>query len=354
LELGFVKGRLIVSEQAVIGHATEIMRARFMSGIGRISTDLSWLHAHGAEIRADVRTSVSAAAKDIEATQLRLTAQLDRLPAAQWERFKGMLTLLRAQQDVLDSAAALMLRARANAVPLRPPDAIAEPGALGHEEGPVLRKRPLAKWSSKSALFGAVSLRLALVVMLAAGLIFLYATFPRDGKRQGSAVEGAAVTRDSGAVASLPTPQKRAPAAVLSEATPTALMPTAREAPRATDGTISLSQLPLPSFDPRAVPAPSITDQPEPATPRAGSERFVPVVFTDKDKARVLQTFADLKMRYPRLLGRRRAEAQPVDVGQKGIWHRLVILPPGSRQSATDFCDQLLAAGYERCWVKDY
>jgi hypothetical protein len=43
-----------------------------------------------------------------------------------------------------------------------------------------------------------------------------------------------------------------------------------------------------------------------------------------------------------------------VDLSQKGIWHRLVVLPPGSRQSALDFCDQLLAAGYDRCWVKGY
>jgi hypothetical protein len=85
-----------------------------------------------------------------------------------------------------------------------------------------------------------------------------------------------------------------------------------------------------------------------------GSSGFVPVVFTDKDKARALRAFSELQMRYPRLLSQRRAEAQPVDLGAKGVWNRLVVLPPGSRQSATAFCDQLLAAGYDRCWVKSY
>jgi hypothetical protein len=90
------------------------------------------------------------------------------------------------------------------------------------------------------------------------------------------------------------------------------------------------------------------------AIARGANENFVPVVFTDKDQAKVLRTFAALQVRYPTLLSSRRAETQPVDLGQKGIWHRLIVLPPGSRQSALDFCDQLLAAGYDRCWVKGY
>ena len=65
-------------------------------------------------------------------------------------------------------------------------------------------------------------------------------------------------------------------------------------------------------------------------------------------------TFADLQQRYPAVLGRRKAEAQPIEIADKGIWHRLVVLPAGSRQSASGLCDQLQAAGYDRCWVKAY
>jgi hypothetical protein len=104
-----------------------------------------------------------------------------------------------------------------------------------------------------------------------------------------------------------------------------------------------------------SLPSAPATERPETAaSARSANDRFVPVVSTGKDQAQVLQTFAALQIRYPALLRLRRAEAQPVDLGHKGIWHRLIVLPPGSRQSALDFCDQLLAVGYDRCWVKGY
>jgi hypothetical protein len=94
----------------------------------------------------------------------------------------------------------------------------------------------------------------------------------------------------------------------------------------------------------------------EPAVPiaNAGKERFVPVVFTHKNDATAMRAFGDLQQQYPKLLDHRQGEAQPVDLGKKGIWHRLVVLPPGSRPQAMKLCDQLLAAGYDRCWVTAY
>jgi hypothetical protein len=83
-------------------------------------------------------------------------------------------------------------------------------------------------------------------------------------------------------------------------------------------------------------------------------EQFVPVVFTHKDYARVMQAMTDLKQQYPNLLVGRKAEVQPVDLGKKGIWHRLIFLPAGPRPQATKLCDQLAAEGYDRCWVKAY
>jgi SPOR domain len=91
------------------------------------------------------------------------------------------------------------------------------------------------------------------------------------------------------------------------------------------------------------------------ATPaEASPPRFVAVVFTHRDQAVALDAFTDLRQRYPALLARRKAEAQPVEVADKGTWHRLVVLPAGSRQTATGLCDRLQAAGYDRCWVKTY
>jgi hypothetical protein len=91
-----------------------------------------------------------------------------------------------------------------------------------------------------------------------------------------------------------------------------------------------------------------------PAAEAAKPERFVPVVFTHKDHATVLRTLTDLQHQYPKLLLDRKSEIQPVDLGKKGIWHRLVFLPAGARPEATKLCDQLMAEGYDRCWVKVY
>lgn len=83
-------------------------------------------------------------------------------------------------------------------------------------------------------------------------------------------------------------------------------------------------------------------------------QRFVAVVFTHQDRGAALDQYADLQQRYPSLLGRRKAEAQPVDVSEKGTWHRVVVLPAGPRQGAAGLCDKLQVAGYDRCWIKAY
>jgi hypothetical protein len=98
----------------------------------------------------------------------------------------------------------------------------------------------------------------------------------------------------------------------------------------------------------------------KPSTPAANSEDraaepgFVAVVFTHREPASAIGAFADLQQRYPRLLAQRKGEAQPVEIAEKGIWHRMVVLPAGPRRSAESLCDQLQAAGYDRCWVKPY
>jgi hypothetical protein len=94
----------------------------------------------------------------------------------------------------------------------------------------------------------------------------------------------------------------------------------------------------------------------EPGVPaaHAGSEGFVAVVFTHRNASAARHAFVTLQQIYPKQLAHRQGEAQPVDFGNKGIWHRLVVLPPKPRRQAALLCDQLLAAGYHRCWVKAY
>jgi hypothetical protein len=344
-----------VSERVVIDDATIIMRSRFLSGSQRIFSHLSWLETHADEIPADVRDSLSATAEKIKAALKRLIDEMDRLPEAQWEQFKAMLMLLRAQQDVLDSAEALIERARANAVSVKRPaqHAAATRGVAAIPRGP----RHLV-----AVALGAASPRLVLVGVIAAGLICGYVIFTRDGNRQEIATkDGAPPTGDIGRPVASGAASREGAAARAGYDMPATPSPPSQgpRAAKAVSITTKSITSPSPGLAARTVPSPlpsaPVSDRPDTAATAHGiNESFVPVVFTGKDQATVLRTFAALQNRYPTLLSPRRAETQPVDLGQKGVWHRLVVLPPGSRQTALNFCDQLLAVGYDQCWVKGY
>jgi hypothetical protein len=77
-------------------------------------------------------------------------------------------------------------------------------------------------------------------------------------------------------------------------------------------------------------------------------------LFTNQHEPTVAKAFAELRQQYPQVLGNRKVESQPVRIAKKGVWHRLVVLPAGSREDAADLCGELMGAGYTRCWVKPY
>jgi len=104
----------------------------------------------------------------------------------------------------------------------------------------------------------------------------------------------------------------------------------------------------------RTAPSRVEPETPAPAAAAPHLERFVPVLFTHQDGPTATQAFAELQQQYPALLANRQGETQAVDLGKKGVWHRLVVLPAGSRQDAADLCGQLSGAGYGKCWVKAY
>jgi hypothetical protein len=81
---------------------------------------------------------------------------------------------------------------------------------------------------------------------------------------------------------------------------------------------------------------------------------YVAVVSTHKDKDAAEGAFAELQLQYPKLLRNRQIGLKEVKVGEKGVWYRVFLLPPGTRQQATDSCARLAAAGHDRCWVKEY
>lgn len=67
-----------------------------------------------------------------------------------------------------------------------------------------------------------------------------------------------------------------------------------------------------------------------------------------------LKQFADMQQKYGDVLGDKTPSVQEANLGEKGHYHRLVVGPPASRDSASSICGSLKTAGYSGCWVMQY
>jgi hypothetical protein len=67
-----------------------------------------------------------------------------------------------------------------------------------------------------------------------------------------------------------------------------------------------------------------------------------------------LKQFADMQQKYGDVLGTKTPSVQEANLGEKGRYHRLVVGPPASRDSASSICGSLKTAGYTGCWVMQY
>jgi hypothetical protein len=67
-----------------------------------------------------------------------------------------------------------------------------------------------------------------------------------------------------------------------------------------------------------------------------------------------LKQFADMQQKYGVILQNKTPDIQEANLGEKGTYHRLLVGPPGSRDSASSVCTQLKAQGYSGCWVTAY
>lgn len=95
----------------------------------------------------------------------------------------------------------------------------------------------------------------------------------------------------------------------------------------------------------------------DPARPpvKSGDEpQFVAVIATHRDRQALAAIYNDLRRQFPTVMGQRKADAQAVNLGEKGVWHHLVLLPLGTRQQATVACEELRSVGYTRCFVRPY
>jgi len=373
-----------------VDSAVDLLQERLLEVSDEITRELSRLEHNIEAVPAEGRASLLMAVMQITATQRNLRATTDHLPGA-WQRLDALratLEMLEATLDHLSNIADVHLS------PGQPP---AAPRALMSRRrdlraGRNAERQGLVAKSlerSRNVLNGAWLRLLGLLVMLIAGAAISYGMFPQASQYSPAVnpveTSPSSVAAAGGdAVAVSPTPpldgaiERPVPVPVsppvppqVREVSASIQSEAARPAPT---GRASGIDWPMPGMvvavrSPPAQTAPmeraagegasralqvGPTPEPEVATAFPGSSGFVPVVFTHRDGGVATRAFADLQRRYPRFLGHHRGELQPVDLGSKGVWHRLVVLPAVSRPEATKLCDQLATAGYDRCWVKAY
>jgi hypothetical protein len=95
---------------------------------------------------------------------------------------------------------------------------------------------------------------------------------------------------------------------------------------------------------PKATTAPAVT----------ASAGYVAVLASKGSRMDALKAYADLQQKYPDVLGSKTPDVQEANLGEKGLWYRAVVGPPGSREAAAAVCGQLKTAGHAACWVTAY
>ncbi len=106
---------------------------------------------------------------------------------------------------------------------------------------------------------------------------------------------------------------------------------------------------PAPSAAPAAV-ATATTSAPPASSPRFspdnGSGEFVIQISATKSDADARRAFSDAQRKYPTVLGGKALDVQQADLGAKGTFYRVRAVA-GSRDEATELCQQLRAQGGE-------
>ncbi|HWE15618.1 MAG TPA: SPOR domain-containing protein [Hyphomicrobiaceae bacterium] len=93
-----------------------------------------------------------------------------------------------------------------------------------------------------------------------------------------------------------------------------------------------------------------------PTKPSPAGLGYVAVLSSQKSSMDALKLYADMREKYPAVLGDKTPDVQEADLSARGLgtMYRLVVGPPGSHNAASGVCAQLKTAGYEGCWVKEY
>lgn len=98
----------------------------------------------------------------------------------------------------------------------------------------------------------------------------------------------------------------------------------------------------------------SATAPPRKPVAAASSSGYVAVLASKKTRQEALNSFADLHSQYPDVLGGMTPDVREANLGEKGMWYRLIVGPPGSREAARNVCVKLKDKGFKDCWPVAY
>ena len=65
-----------------------------------------------------------------------------------------------------------------------------------------------------------------------------------------------------------------------------------------------------------------------------------------------MAAFASLQQKYAGVLGNHSPSVRKVDLGEKGVWFRLLVGPIESKGEADQLCEQLKTAGMKGCFAR--
>jgi hypothetical protein len=108
-----------------------------------------------------------------------------------------------------------------------------------------------------------------------------------------------------------------------------------------------------------AVAAPAAEEGVAPTSSSAGGANGYVVVLASvpasgSSRLDALRKFADMQQQYGSVLASKTPDVRETTLPGKGLYHRLLVGPPGSRAQANELCTQLKAYGYKDCWVTAY
>lgn len=137
-----------------------------------------------------------------------------------------------------------------------------------------------------------------------------------------------------------------------------------RQAPPSEGGEVSLAGAPRGVVS-REAPPPAAAPAPRPqvaaATPAAVSQPAVSSggesglfvqIAARNDQAAAMAAFADLQQKYASVLGNHSPSVRKVDLGDKGVWYRLLVGPMASKPEADKLCEDLKTAGMKGCFSR--